>query len=162
MWSKAPSRRAALLGLLALGGCGFAPVYGGANAKLLDQIAYQTPDNAGGFALRQQFRLRLGTATAPRLQLQADLSLQSRSAAVSAEGARTRINLIGTSNWVLRDRQTGARLASGQARAFTSYSATGSTIATQTSDVDATNRLATILADMIVSELLMSDVGESL
>ena len=162
MWSKAPSRRAALLGLLALGGCGFAPVYSGANAKLLDQVSYKTPDTTRGYALRQQFRARLGSTYNPRLQLEAGISVQTRSAAVSSEGAKTRINLIGTSNWVLTDLQTGARLATGQARGFTSYSATGTTVATQTSDDDATNRLAIILADMIVSELLMSDIGENL
>ena len=45
--------------------------------------------------------------------------------------------------------------ADGRVTAFTGYSATGSTVATAAAQRDAEARLAVILADMIVAQVLM-------
>ena len=154
MSSKLPSRRFAILGLLALGGCGFAPVYG-PGSGLRDAIAFETDDSVVGYRLRVQLERRLGLASAPRYVLQVTQSQSQRSAAISSDGDTTRYNLTGTARWTLKDSATGAQVESGEVDSFTSYSATGSTTATQAAKTGAAARLSVILADMIADHLLL-------
>ena len=56
--------------------------------------------------------------------------------------------------WALADLATGARLTGGRVDNFTSYSATGSTVASLAAEEDASLRLMRILADQIVARLL--------
>lgn len=155
MSSDAISRRAALLlGLTALGGCGFVPVYGG-DDPLRGKVAYDTRATITGFRLRERLEQRLGVADAPRYLLRAQITNRQRSLAITTSGDNTRFNVIGTAAWALVDQASGAELASGTVETFTSYSATGSTTATQAAEADATDRLAVALADMIVSRLLL-------
>ncbi len=154
MSSDPISRRFAVAGLLALGGCGFVPVYG-AGGALRDQIAYQTEDSVAGFVLRGRLEERLGTAPSPRFRLAVTQSSQQRTGAVTADGDITRFNLIGTANWTLSDALTGATVDAGEVQTFTGYAATGSTNATQAAEDDANRRLAVALADMIVTRLLI-------
>ena len=149
------TRRTALLGLLAVAGCGFRPAYapGGGAAGLQGAVAVATPDTATGFALRTRLEERLGPANAPRFHLRAAMTVEREAAAISGEGDITRLNLVGAADWTLQD-TAGAALLEGRSQSFTSYSATGSTVATQAAEVDARDRLAVILADMIVADLL--------
>lgn len=153
MSSKRILRRTAILGLFALGGCGFAPVYrnGGGPRGM---IAFQTPDSIAGFRLRERFEQRLGLPSDARYSLSVTLSRRSTPAAINATGDTTRFNLIGTAGWVLTDTETGNDAASGKVETFTSYAATGSTVATQAASADASARLSVALADMIVTRLL--------
>ncbi|MDZ4134280.1 MAG: hypothetical protein U1D06_01625, partial [Paracoccaceae bacterium] len=68
--------------------------------------------------------------------------------------AITRFNLTGTVDWGLTDMVSGARLTGGRVQSFTSYSATGSTVAGLSAEEDASLRLMRILADKIVTQLL--------
>ncbi len=154
MSSRTPSRRLFLLGLLALGGCGFAPVYGTENA-LRGKVAFDTRDTVPGFRLRERLEQRLGVADAPVYVLRAQITDRRRSLAITTSGDNTRFNVIGTVTWVLTDAATGATIANGSHETFTSYAATGSTTATQAAEMDATARLSVALADMIVSRLLL-------
>ena len=147
-------RRTALLGLLTLSGCGFAPVHG-QSASLRGAITYETDDSVAGFRLRERLEERLGPATTPRYVLQASIVDRRRTSAITADGDTTRFNVIGTATWTLSDPLTGAEIDSGEVETFTSYAATGSTVATQAAEVDATARLSVALADMIVSRLLI-------
>ncbi|WP_394178836.1 LPS assembly lipoprotein LptE [Yoonia maritima] len=153
MSSKLPSRRFAILGLLALGGCGFAPVYSDSNT-LRGAIAFKADETIAGYRLQERLEQRLGRATAPRYTLDVTMTRGSRSAAITDDGDTTRYNVTGIAKWTLTD-ATGQQVEKGKVDAFTSYSATGSTTATQTAATDATARLSVILADMIVSRLLI-------
>ncbi|KJZ19293.1 LPS assembly lipoprotein LptE [Loktanella sp. S4079] len=153
MSSKHPSRRFAVLGLLALGGCGFAPVYGD-KSNLRDAIKFTTDQTISGYRIKERLEQRLGRATAPRYAMRVSMSQSVRSAAITDDGDTTRYNLIGTANWVLVDDASGRQIGSGSVDAFTSYSATGTTTATQTAQTDAAARLAVILADMIVTRVM--------
>ena len=57
-------------------------------------------------------------------------------------------------DWQLTERATGTRVAGGTVDSFTSYSATGSTVAGLAAEEDAYLRLMRLLADQIVSRLL--------
>lgn len=147
-------RRALLVGLVSLAGCGFAPIYGEAPA-LRGQIAFTANDTVAGFRLRERLQTRLGRSAAPRYLLSADIRQSQRAAAITSDGDTARFNIIGRANWVLTDTATGTRIKADKVEAFTSYSATSSTIATQSTRDDAEGRLAIILADMIVSRILV-------
>lgn len=158
MSSNPIPRRAALLGLLALGGCGFAPVYGD-DAELRGQIAFETPDSVAGFRLREQLERRLGQSAAPRYALKVSLSFSRSAAAITSDGDTVRFNVVGNANWTLRETTTNRLIETGQTRNFTSYAATSSTVATQAAETDADARLSVTLADMIVSRVLILSTG---
>ncbi len=149
-----PARRFALLGLLALAGCGFAPAYGtgGAATPLRGAVSVVAPETVAGFRLRTRLTDRLGAAQTPRYVLTIALTQDQTAAAITTEGDTTRINLRGFAEWALTD-TSGATLAQGSSQTFTSYSATGSTVATQAAATDAETRLAVSLADMILADL---------
>jgi len=152
------SRRAALLGLVMLAGCGFAPVFGsnGAASGLRNAVEIAAPATAEGYRIRQQLLDRLGDATEPRHLLTVTIVIVSEPVAITAEGVTTRFNLPGTADWTLSDPATGALLAEGQETAFASYSATGNTVTTRSGEQDARDRLAVMLADQIVTRLIIA------
>ncbi|MDX8350387.1 LPS assembly lipoprotein LptE [Cognatiyoonia sp. IB215446] len=154
MSSDGISRRSALLGLLTISGCGFAPIYGESNA-LRENIAYRADDSVAGFELRGRLEERLGVAASPRYVLSVIQRSTRRTAAITEDGDITRFNLIGTADWVLSDYATGAEIETGQVQTFTGYSATGATSATQAAEDDAARRLSVALADLIVTRLLL-------
>lgn len=158
MCSERISRRAALLALTACAvpGCGFVPVYGTAGGTAR-KGAYQivTDDTLTGYQIGRDLSARLGTADSPRATLTVTARTQERAAAIDADGDTTRFNILGSAEWRLNDAASGALLGSGMVEAFTSYAATASTIATQTSRDDAAARLSRILADMIVARVLL-------
>lgn len=153
-------RRLVLVALLGLAGCGFAPIYG-AGDGLKGTIAYEADDSVAGFRLRERLQDRLGRSEAPTYTLTTTLRSSQRAAAITAEGDTSRFNIIGAAAWSLTDIASGEVLDEGEVEAFTSYSATGSTIATQSTRDDAQARLAIILADQIVSRVLLLSSRQS-
>ncbi|EAR49966.1 Predicted secreted periplasmic protein [Oceanicola granulosus HTCC2516] len=151
------SRRRALLGgaLLALGACGFTPVHapGGSAAALYGTVSVEAPATDEGFRLRERLIERLGAADAARYHLSVDLEIRDSPVSVSTEQATTRYNLPGAADFTLIDRTTGALVASGRVDTFTGYSATGTAVSTIAAARDARARLATALADLIVTRL---------
>jgi LPS-assembly lipoprotein len=168
MWSSERThrlpRREALLGLMALAGCGFSPAYapGGAALALRGRISFTTADTPFDFRLAAALEKRLGRADAPSYALAVTTTVSEVSAAITQEGSVTRFNLPGRADWVLRDDTTDKVLATGTATNFASYSATGTTVATRTAARDAAARLAVMLADIIVTQLIAAaqDFGE--
>ncbi len=73
---------------------------------------------------------------------------------ITPDNAITRYNLNGAIDWTLTDRTTATRVTGGRVESFTSWSATGSTVAGLTAEEDARLRLMRILADQIVARLL--------
>lgn len=151
MWCY--SRRA-FLGLTTLAGCGFTPVYApGSSASMLrGQVQITAPETVEGYRLLQALRDRLGDSTSPAYALQVTLEIGEVAAATTAQGSTTRYTLPGRATYALATLD-GTSLAQGTVDSFTSYSATGTTVATSAAQTDARARLATILADQIVTRL---------
>ncbi|MDB6178902.1 LPS assembly lipoprotein LptE [Paracoccus sp. Z330] len=156
MWSRNRiGRRAALLGVLALSACGLQPVYGpqGAGKRLFGKVRPRDPDDYQEFVFNTQIAQRLGPESADAFDLDYRLSIGVVSQAITQEQVTTRYSLNGTADYVLKDSR-GRALSSGRVSTFSSYSTTGTTIATLTAEADARRRLARMLADQVVTRLL--------
>jgi LPS-assembly lipoprotein len=152
----------AALAATALTACGFVPAYapGGAAAALQGQVAVQAPGTLPAYMLVARLEERLGRpGAAPGFAMSYTLSTGQDAVAITPAAEITRYNVTGTLDWRLTDTATGTIAASGQTAAFTSYSATGSTIATRAARDDATDRLMTILADRTVDEMILKTAG---
>lgn len=147
-------RRLVLVSLMGLAGCGFVPVYG-QDDGLRGRVGFETDETVAGFRLRERLEERLGRSGAPQYLLRTSVQSRQRSAAITSEGDTLRLNIIGTASWTLEATGSGESIAEGEVEAFTSYSASASTIATQATRDDAEARLSIILADLIVSRLLV-------
>lgn len=156
MWS---SRRAVILGAGALAGCGFTPVYGPGGETdaraLRGRIAVDAPTDRDGFAFVEQMESRLGRASDPLFTLSYALESGTSGIAIDGTNAITRFNIEGAIRFEVRPVGEKTPVTSGTVRSFTSYSASGSTIDTLTSERDARRRLMVILADRIVTRLLV-------
>lgn len=153
------SRRSTLLGLLALAGCGFTPVYapGSTASTLRDRVQITAPATTEGYVMLQALRDRLGDATTPAYDLTVTISITEVAAATTPAGSTTRYTLPGTASYTLTQ-MDGIPLVNGEVDSFTSYSATGSTVATSAAQADARARLAQLLADQIVTRLSVADL----
>lgn len=145
---------------MALAGCGFSPVFGtgGTASVMRGAIDYDTPATTAGFAMRQRLEDQLGLTQTARFQLRTTLTQTTEAAAVTPSGDTTRFHLRGTSGWELATLD-GTVLGAGDVQSFTSYSSTGSTVATQAATDDARDRLSVALADLIVAQVLVLQVG---
>ncbi len=154
------SRRFVLLSLAALAGCGFRPAYGpgGAATRLQNTILVDEPDSRAGYLMTRHFEMRLGRGSPPRFGLSHAILIREEPIAISANNVITRYNLLGQITYALRDLGTGQVLTSGKADSFTSYSASGTTVATQAAKRDAEARLMVILTDQIITRLT-ADAG---
>lgn len=143
-----------MLGCLALAGCGFAPAYGtgGAASILRGAVVVTAPATPDGFTLSARLQDRFGPLTDVRYRLAVTLETTQSTAAIDADGDTTRINLVGRAEWRL-ETIGGTMTLSGTSQTFTSYSTSGSTVASQTAATDAGARLATTLADLIVADI---------
>ena len=154
------SRRAILLsGALALAACGFTPVYGpgGTGGKLFGQIRADDPNTPDEYTFAGRIAERLGPDQAARFALAYNLRIAVVSQAITPEEVTTRYSLNGTADFVLTETASGAEVTRGQVSTFTSYSTTGTTIATMSAEQDAHDRLARMLADQVVTRLMAVD-----
>ncbi len=150
--------RRTLLACLTLAGCGFAPALGpgGAASGLQGAIRADNPSDKNGFDLVERLEERIGRPETARFDLGYAITATSVGVGITPDSAITRYNLTGSVDWTLTERATGARVAGGRVDSFTSYSATGSTVAGLAAEEDAAFRLMRILADQIVSRLIAS------
>lgn len=151
------------LGLLGLAGmavsaCGFSPAYGpnGQASRLQNAILADAPGNRDQYLLIQQFEDRLGRGTDGRYALGYSYAISGARMGVTSDNVTTRANLVGRVTFSLRDRVTDAVVLSGSVDGFTGYSTTGSTTATEAAQRDALRRLAVLLADKMVTQLIAS------
>lgn len=144
-----------ILALLALGACGFTPVYapGGTGAALDGRVAFGAPSDRTTYLLVRRLEERLGRSADPAFDLGITLDTSQQALAVDEDGDVQSFTLLGTARYTLMDRGSGQELTSGQVSNFTSYSATGTTVATLTAERDAQERLLVILADQITARL---------
>ncbi|QDL90868.1 hypothetical protein FDP22_03145 [Paroceanicella profunda] len=164
-WSERPplplSRRGLLLGLLALGGCGFRPMYGeGSPARALqgriavgDVTRGETPDRMT-YAYRDHLRRRLGAPEgAPRYRLDSRIRVTSTGLAIAEDNATTRYNLTGVATFTLTVPGTAEPVFSGTVDSYSAYSATGSVYATRIAQRDAERRIAEDLAERVITRI---------
>ncbi|AWX93049.1 hypothetical protein DPM13_07520 [Paracoccus mutanolyticus] len=152
------SRRGVLLAALALAACGFAPVYGpgGTGTRLQDKVRTADPRTPDDFAFAGRIAERLGP-DGTRYELDWRLRIAVVPQAITPNEITTRYSLNGTASYVLTEIASGRTVARGQVSSFTSYSTTGTTIATLAAEQDAHKRLARLLADQVVTRLLALD-----
>lgn len=153
------SDRRCILGLLALAplaACGFAPAFGthGPAEKLLGAVHTSDPFDKNSFDFVQRVEERLGRPTAPVFDLAYTITTGSVGVGITPDGATTRFNLTGSVDWTLTRRGDGTKADGGRIDSFTSYSATGSTVAGLTAAADAGLRLMRLLADQVVTHLV--------
>lgn len=145
-----------MLTTLGLAGCGFTPAYapGASGLRLQDSIEVDAPSDRPGYLLTRHLEDRLGRAGSPRYGLSYAIDLSEAPIAISANNVTTRYNVLGEVTYALRDLQSGVVLVSGKVDNFTSYSTSGTTVATQAAERDAEARLMVVLGDQIVTRLL--------
>jgi LPS-assembly lipoprotein len=150
------SRRAVLVLPAVVAACGFTPAYapGGATAALIGAITVEDPTDKRGFDLVQRFEERLGRPQNARYRLAYVITTETIGLGITPEDVITRNSVKGAVVWTLSDNATGARLTGGTVQSFTSFTATGSTVAGQAAAQDAETRLMRILADQIVTRLI--------
>lgn len=155
------SRRSVILcAATALAGCGFEPAYGptGSATKLQDRVRVDDPVGRPAYLLTREIEDRLGAGPPAGAGgvygLSYAITIDEQAVAISSENVATRFNLTGTVTYALRDLDSTAVLVTGQAGNFTSYSASGTPVATQAAARDAEERLMVILANEIVTRLI--------
>ena len=159
MKSPRPTRRLFCLGALtALAGCGFAPVYGpgGGGAALQNAVLADEPKSRDAFLLVRTIEERLGRANPAIYGLSYAITVDAESIGIDRNDATLRYNLLGNATYALRHLSTGAIVASGKVDNFTGYSASGTTVATQSAERDARTRLMTMLANQIITRLVVA------
>ncbi|OWU86135.1 hypothetical protein ATO6_04570 [Oceanicola sp. 22II-s10i] len=157
MWSPDRRQFLSLAALAGLSACGFSPVYGpgGAANRLTGRIRPADPVTADEYVLVRELETRLGRAAASApMSLAYTTSITEERMAITTDNITTRFNVIGSVEFDVVDTATGGTLTSHKVQSFTSYSATGSTVATQAARRDAHERLMVILTDLIVARLM--------
>lgn len=155
------SRRSFLSLPFALAACGFSPALAprGPGSGLQGRVLVDAPTDRDSFLLVRRIEDRLGRSVDPAYGLDVVMTLTEESRAIDADGNIRRFNIVGQADYELRDFATGGVVASGRTESFTGYSATATTVATLAAERDAHARLATILADQIVTDLLAARIG---
>ena len=158
-WSRRRLLGAALAGVPALpllGGCSFTPVYatGSRADDLKGRIRVVAPEGASPFILGRFLEDSLGPPSDPGYVLSFTLDLDTESISITATQDINRYNITAIANWQLTETATGDVVYSGVVDSFTSFSATGTPVATSAAQRDALDRLMRILADKILAELL--------
>ena len=148
------NRRTVILTLAALPACGFTPVYapGSDPAALRGAVSIGAPDSPNAFRLTRALELRLGQATEPEFTLAVDVTLEEEGSVITRTSEIERFTIRGEASYAL-GAIGGSVITKGATRAFTSYSASGTPVATRAAREDAQERLMVILADRIVSRL---------
>ncbi|MGK7861047.1 LPS assembly lipoprotein LptE [Falsiroseomonas sp. E2-1-a4] len=163
--SESPSRRGLLggLGLLALGGCGFRPLYGGGSSGAvrteLSQIRVALIQERFGQLLRRALTQRMGQSIGgpaqPLYELQVAPAQQAEGVGIQRDGTPTRVRVIGTANWLLaRIGPPRETLATGTERATEAYNIPPNQFfASDSSREFAEQRLADLLAELVVTRI---------
>lgn len=153
------SRRAiiGLPALVALASCGFTPAFapGAPATALRGGIVADTPTDRLGFRFVARIEDRLGRADSPEFALGYRIDIEETAVGRAPDNTINRYTVTGTLAWSLRPATGGDPVQSGTLTSFTAYSATGTTVATSTARRDAEDRLMTILADQLVTELAL-------
>ena len=157
-------RRAVLAGGLALGGCGFRPLYlpeggrGSVAATELAGIYVPVLPERNGQLMRQALQRRIegsGTGIAKKYELSASMSISGEAIAIQRDSSATRIRLNGTAPWVLRELSLARSvLAEGSSRITDGVNILNQQFFAVDLESDvAYKRIAEALADQIVVQV---------
>jgi LPS-assembly lipoprotein len=140
---------------LALGACGYTPIYGEGTAAsgLNGKIEITSGKGREPFEMRERMVERFGFATDPRYALVFSYDVSSKGLAVSTTAEITRYNLTGISKFKVTDLSSGKVVFSSTVKSLTAYSATSETYPTRVAEQDARTRLALALADQIITRV---------
>lgn len=145
---------------LALGGCGFRPLYGNrGSAPGAVELAAVAVDPIGdrlGQILRNDLVERLsplGEPVYPRYRLRARLRQSRSSLAIQSDSSITRFNLRISVNFLLIDIASGETVFQSEARAIGSFDAVQSDFATLTAEQDAARRTVREAAEDVRAQL---------
>ncbi|HHS94689.1 MAG TPA: hypothetical protein ENK63_05070 [Rhodobacterales bacterium] len=149
-------RRLFLTSLLALGACGFTPVYGpgGAAQGLTGAIEVQAPNERDEYELVKRLEERLGQPNGARFTLGYRIETREEASGITAGAETTRKQLFGTVTFTLTASATGQVVQSGSVTSFVSYSQQGTTVSTARGERDAHYRLMVALADLLTTRLI--------
>jgi LPS-assembly lipoprotein len=137
---------------LALTACGFTPAFGtkGPAQVLVGTVHAADPVDKNGFDFVQRIEERFGRPSQDLYDLTYVITTTIVGVGITLDGAITRYNLTGALDWTLTRRADKLRMTGGHIDQFTSYSATGSSVAGLTAETDAALRLMRLLADEVV------------
>lgn len=139
-----------------LAGCGFTPVHGpsGSGADLMGTIRADDPVSRRDFNFVAALEERLGRPAADRFALAYAIEVSTLAGGTVRGQGATRNQLRGTLDYVLTD-AAGVEVTSGRVRASAAYSLTATQLANLTAREDAELRLMRMLADSVVSRLMI-------
>lgn len=163
LWSRRGFLLAGL-GTLALAACGFSPVHapGGPGQRLFGKVRAADPKTIDDFAFVRRVTERLGPVQDQRFDLSYNLRIAIVPQAITTDEITTRYALNGSADFTLTETGSGRIVTRGQVNNFSSYSTTGTTLATMSAEQDAHDRLAAMLADQVVTRLYGSVPAEGL
>lgn len=154
-------RRTLVLALAALplGACNFRPVYGpgGSGNVIRNRIRVAAPETRIEFEMVARLEDRLGVGSA--YELTYTLTIGQRDIAIDGAENIERINVVGALIYAVREAGTGRVVDSGELSTFTAFATTASPVATASARRDAEDRLAVVLADQLVSQLIATASG---
>ncbi|MBY6092165.1 twin-arginine translocation signal domain-containing protein [Pseudooceanicola sp. 502str34] len=138
-----------------LAACGFTPAYApqGGATRLVNRMQIEAPRDGDAYDVVSHLETLFGRSGNPDYFLDLTLRVDEERMAITDSNIATRINVTGAAMFTLTAVATGDVITSGEVSSFTGYSATGSTVATQSAAMDARERLMTILADRIATRL---------
>ncbi|MBV1868528.1 MAG: hypothetical protein KUG69_11585 [Marinosulfonomonas sp.] len=164
-----PNRRLLMLALIALAGCGYTPAFApsGPAANLPIQISVDAPDNRNEFLFVQQLEKRVGRPIQPLYRLSYKIDTTLDGIGVTPRQEIFRNSIVGKATFSVIDTSTDQIITRGSVDTFTSYTvasvdpsaippSTNATISSDSAKRDAYARLMVILADKLVTRLIVT------
>ena len=150
------NRRKFIFLSLATTGCSFSPVYKSDLGPefLRGKIVLPTPKNRQDYMLYSKLEENFGQLENPVFSLSVSYGVSIKG--LGSLGSITRYNIIGSANFKLVHISTGALIISEKLKAFTSYSASSQTLATETAARAAMDRLMVSIADQVSTSIIMN------
>jgi LPS-assembly lipoprotein len=152
-------KRATILMLLALGGCGLKPLYSGGSsgvvAQTLSGIAVTPIEGKSGWLVRNALTDRLGGTGAPRYRLEITLDDKIEGFGVRRDDAVTRERRTLRARYQLVDAANGTVLVDATAGSDAGIDVVSSDYGTIAAENTALERLAGIVADQIVARIAL-------
>jgi LPS-assembly lipoprotein len=148
-------RRTFLLSAAALAGCGFQPAYGpkGSASALRGTVQVESSGTRDSYTMAHALEDIFAQPVDPKYLLTVSTETDENAVGITPDQEITRYHVTGVAAFTLVNIKDGQTAASGEARSFTAYSATGSTVSSVTATRDAYGRLMSILADQISAQI---------
>ena len=149
------NRRKFLFLFSAVAGCSFTPVFKPKHNPeyLKGKIEFPSPTNREEYILVSRLEENFGSQGKVLFKLTVSTSVDKKG--FGSLGNISRYNLPGTASFVLTEISTGKVIISDEVNTFTSYSASAQTLATETAERSARDRLIKALADQITTSINM-------